>query len=1047
MLRIEQITKIYLAGATKIVALDGVSVNFRRSEFVSILGPSGCGKTTLLNIIGGLDRYTKGDLFIDGKSTKDFSARDWDAYRNHCIGYVFQNYHLIPHLSILQNVELALTIGGESKTIRHIKAIEALQKVGLGDQIDKKPNQLSGGQMQRVAIARALVSDPQIILADEPTGALDSKTSVQILDLLKEVAKDRLVIMVTHNTELAEKYSTRIVSLLDGHITSDTQPLEGAELEEIKREERLREQSIWEEKSSEAARRHRDEKMQKHAKVSPAAGGEGEQKQAQNSTGTGADSKQQTNADSKQQTNADNQQQDSEINQQQANLANLQQQDYADSKQQDNSSNQQQNYADNQQQTKSSNQQQANADNQQQANTHKAEKKTSKKTGMKGTSMSFFTALSLSFKNLLSKKGRSVLVSFAGSIGIIGIALVLSISNGFTQYINTSETQMLSNYPVTISRSGLSLEAASETSMELVEEMGNLEEFPDTDKISFFTPPSMSSFLKTNRITKEFVEYVEQLKTMESKSSEVRGLSPVLDVKKSYLFDMPLLTMGKNASTGKDEAIRIKEERNQMSQMAEIMGISNSNALFMEIVDNPEFFQSQYDLLSGKYPTQSNEIALIVDTNNRLRATLAESLGLDTSNELKFSSIIGKTYKIINNDAFYQTEGTSIIEIDEESSGKAAKYKALFDSEREGDSIELKISGILRINPDVALDMYGTGLVYLPTLTQDFIAANMNSTVANLQRDALDETKMGGITKMRVYKAAMQPDQNNIYANVMKLVTEFESNPGDSQMMGIWEENAELIRPIQQELIQMLLALPAAAEDYADEEKDSFGFPMYYFAQRMMQISSGELTSIEEMKIPLLQKLCGSDLPDKISIYPRSFETKKEIVEHLDKWNAAHPENKIAYSDPSNLFKVFGDIIDIISYVLIAFSAVSLIVSSIMIGIITYVSVIERTKEIGILRSVGASKQNVANVFNAETIILGFFAGLIGVVVTYVLCIPINAIIALLAGDVLTTSLAILNPLHALILVAVSTCLTLVSGLIPSSMAANQDPVKALRSE
>lgn len=894
MLVLNNIKKDYRVGDGFVPALKGVSVGFRRSEFVAVLGASGCGKTTLLNIIGGLDRYTDGDLIIDGKSTKDFKAYDWDAYRNHCIGFVFQSYNLIPHLTVLENVELALTLSGESAAERKRKAEEALRKVGLENETNKRPNQLSGGQMQRVAIARAIVNEPQIILADEPTGALDSKTSEQVMDLLKEIAADRLVIMVTHNRELAEQYATRIINLKDGELVGDSAPYTPDETAE-----------------------------------------QGSVGEIISATG-----------------------------------------------------------------------------------------KKKEKKGITRTSMSFFTAFKLSLKNLLTKKGRSIMVSFAGSIGIVGIALVLAISNGFKLYINRLETDTLSNFPITISRMAMDMNAIAGA----VTSTDTRVDFPDDEYISGFDSGAIfKDMLHTNTFSRDYVAHVEKLETMKSQSKKARGEALVLDVLRQYDVKMPLLTLESDA----EHNVRaVSTESSGM--MAQLMGTSS---VFNQLLDNSDYVNSQYDVIYGRYPSKYDEIALIVNKYNQLDESLMTNLGLNQyrkDGKLAFEDICdadggnGKIYKVVLNDGYYTLDGGKL----EVLGNDAAALKAAYDGEN---TITLRVTGILRVNEGAPMETYSSGLVYLPSLTKVFVDNCNASAAAAAQRALFAEGK--------VYQSMIKGGGDAL----KNMASGMSGGMSSDSMSGVLseQEEAELAEAIEY-LKKNFLSIYT---ELSDGKVADFNLVWLYL------ISENGFMSKDQAREMIMQNAGAAlsadkeTLPSSLEIFPRSFETKNEITAHLDEWNDVFPNSSVIYTDPASMLSsTMGQMIDIISYVLIAFAAISLIVSSIMIGIITYVSVIERTKEIGVLRSIGARKKDIARVFNAETMLIGFAAGLLGIGVAYLLCIPINAIIGALAA-VPIGNMAVLNPLHALAMVIISVVLTLISGLIPSGAAAKKDPVVALRTE
>lgn len=819
MLELKKIYKEYITGDFKQIALDKVNLNFRKNEFVSILGPSGSGKTTLLNIIGGLDNYTSGDLIINEVSTKDFKDNDWDIYRNHRVGFIFQNYNLIGHQSILSNVELALTLSGVGKSERRKKAILALKKVGLEKHINKNPNQLSGGQMQRVAIARALVNDPDILLADEPTGALDSTTSQQIMKLLKEVAKDKLVIMVTHNPELARTYSTRIIELRDGRIISDSNPYDGK------------------------------------------------------------------------------------------------------------------------------------------VNT--VEDEIIKKNKTKKTHMSFKTALGLSFNNLKTKKGRTILTAFAGSIGIIGIALILSLSNGVNKYIENVEAETLSSYPLTI----------VEESADLTEIMGILASGKDKeinhDKDKIYSNTIMNKMFNSF-VTKVSKNDLKTFKKYLDNNDEIGKY--VNEIKYSYNIDLNIF------NTYNGELVKVNPSNlmsdlgminsNEMSSMYSSFGMG-SNDVFVELMDNKENVLSQYDLIYGSYPKKYDEVVLIVNSNNEISDYTLYALGLkeqkmlkemmynvmkgeevdDTNLEFSYEDICNIEFKLMINTDLFTKEGNRYVD----RSNDLNYVNSILDK-----SVPLKVVGILRGNDDSVSYVSKTGGVgYTSKLTEYVINNVKNSSIVHEQ-------------------------ENNKEVNIFT---------GSSFELG---------------------------ESYEDN------------------LRKLGVTSV--------------DNPSSISIYSKDFEAKENVVRIIDEYNKeALEEKKITYTDTIGLLiNNVTTIVNIISYVLIAFVSISLVVSSIMIGIITYISVLERTKEIGILRSIGASKKDIARVFNAETFIIGLFAGCMGIIITLILNIPINVIINNLSGISGITKLPLVG---SIMLIIISVLLTMVGGLIPSKIASNKEPVLALRTE
>lgn len=843
ILELKDIKKDYKLADNVVPALKGVSIAFRHNEFVSILGPSGCGKTTMLNIIGGLDQYTSGDLIIKGQSTKKFKGGDWDTYRNHSIGFVFQSYNLIPHLSVLGNVELALTLAGISSKERKQRAMAVLERVGLKNECKKRPNQLSGGQMQRVAIARALVNNPEILLADEPTGALDSKTSVQIMELIKEISKERLVIMVTHNTELAEKYSSRIIKLLDGKVIDDSNPPS-----------------------------ENDDALERIIETLP------------------------------------------------QNAQNLQ----------------------------------------------KNDKKAFKK---KKSSMSVFTAFMLSLKNLITKKGRTILTSVAGSIGIIGVALVLAISNGFTNYINKMQTDTLGGYPIAVSTVAIDYSSLS-SFMGESNKVGTSEE---EGSFGVYNPSTIIAKMGNyNFISDKFVKYINDYIEEDNKKGDRKSLS---SVQFTYATNLKVLTEG-------SEGIIFVDTKPTTSS---IYGTSSS--LFYEGLADKDFVLSNYDIVEGKYPENKNEVLLVLNSTGALSTDMLTKLGIAVSvnsegeyERILYSDVIGKTYKVISNDTYYTPVYDSEGNVTEFSTLAKADYQTAFD----GASETLSICGVMKPREDIVVEVFDSGIMYLPELATSYQQDCKNSLIV---KKSIEDGKF---------------------------YVPFTVDISELKGFGLGIQNFNT---------------PAEIVGFV---KSSFDIDM----------TAEEATNLG------LQMVGASTIPTGIYLYPKDFDGKAEVLKLIDDWNASEDgaHNKIVYTDATEVLTgTLGELINIISYVLIAFAAISLLVSSIMIGIITYVSVVERTKEIGVLRSIGARKRDIARVFNAETFIIGLFAGLIGVVLTYILCFPVNAIIAKVSGGL--KNIAVLKFDHALILIAVSFVLTLISGLIPARIASKKDPVVALRSE
>lgn len=788
-LKLDNIKKTYKNGEV-VTALKGVSIGFRENEFVSILGPSGCGKTTLLNIIGGLDRYDSGDLIINGMSTRKFRNSDWDAYRNRSIGFVFQSYNLIGHQTVLQNVEIAMTLSGVSASERKRRAKQALVDVGLSDQMKKKPNQLSGGQMQRVAIARALVNDPDIILADEPTGALDSHTSVQIMEILKEVAKTRLVIMVTHNGELAAQYSSRIIRLLDGEIQSDSNPITETE-------------------------------------------------------------------------------------------------------------------------------------------TNSMPEQTPQKKKFKKTSMSLFTATSLSFRNLLTKRGRTIITSFAGSIGIIGVALVLALSNGLSLYMSRMQADTLSGFPITVSTGEQTINMGRPGWNNT--KSTTYKEYPG-DNVLYSYDREKNSTKHSNIITQVYLDYIGKLET------ELPGM--VNNISYTHGVNINLL------AKGQDTVVKYATSAvSSMTPSSNMMESAGGSVYWQELPENNDFILSLYDLIGdgSRLPESKNEVVLVVDKYNRIDKAFFEKLGLTNDTvKYKLTDFIGKSIlKVIPNNNYY-TKNRELF-----TAASPSDYDKLYNSDS---GTQLTIVGILRQKEDASSSYLSSGIAYTTALTAAVVADSQNSDIAKAQ----------------------------------------EGSDKD-----------------------VLLGTPFAN----DKAKDN-----------------------------ALLTLGANAMPTGINIYPKDYASKDKIKEYLDKYNEGKADvDQLIYSDlAETITSITGTLLNTVTYVVVGFAAISLLVSTIMIAIITYVSVIERTKEIGILRSVGARKKDISRVFNAETLIIGFTAGVLGVGLSYLLTIPINTIISNLAG---ITGIANLNPMHGILLIVGSMVLTLIAGFIPSRMAAKKDPVVALRTE
>ncbi|MBW4083900.1 ABC transporter ATP-binding protein/permease [Paenibacillus sp. S150] len=794
MLQLKNITKSYKTGEFTQVALDKVNLNFRESEFVAILGQSGSGKTTLLNIIGGLDQYDSGELIINGQSTEHFKDGDWDAYRNNSVGFIFQSYNLIPHLSISDNVEMGMTLSGVPSAEKHRKALEVLEKVGLKEHVHKKPNQLSGGQMQRVAIARALANNPDIILADEPTGALDSETSEQIMDLIKTIAEDKLVIMVTHNPELAESYADRVIRFSDGHAISDTNPL--------------------------------------------------------------------------------------------------------------------------------------------------ANQKTSSSYKLKETSMSFFTALKLSGKNIATKKWRTGLTAFASSIGIIGIALILSLSNGFDKQISSYEAGALSNFPISINQTAMNVELAGPPGDEATE----LPSYPAEKKLYPYDP-SENSIMHINVLTQDYIDYLNKIDP-----ELIDGISYTRAVNMNML-----VSDGEKATT---------LDKSQLSVTPYPSKQGSASGSYLE---------QYYDLLEGSFPAQKTDIVLIVDEYNRLTNAAVDALGLNYDvGSIDLADIAGTELKLVMNDDYYRKNGEQFVV-----NGTASNLMELYDS---SDAVTLTITGVLRSQEGSTMSTLSPGIVYSDELAADFIA------------DA---------QKSEIVLAQQQADFNVLTGQVLS---------------------------------------DDVAGSGAGTSAGGAG------ASPLMMMGSSAAGGASLTKENALASLGATGIPSSVSLYPIDFSAKESITDYLDKWNEGlDPADQVMYTDLAAIVtNISGSIMDGITMVLIAFAAISLVVSLIMIAIITYISVMERTKEIGVLRALGARRKDITRVFNAETFIIGACSGILGIGITYLLTIPVNAILYNLTD---LSNVAQLNPLHALSLGIISVVLTMLGGFIPAKMAAKKDPVTALRSE
>ncbi len=917
-LKLLGITKVYGSGETAVHALKGVDLDFRKNEFVSILGQSGCGKTTLLNIVGGLDRYTDGDLIINGVSTKEYKDSDWDTYRNNKIGFVFQSYNLIPHQNVINNVDMALKLSGVPQEQRRQRAMEVLEKVGLKGMEHKLPNQMSGGQMQRVAIARALVNDPEIILADEPTGALDTETSVQVLDLLKEVAKDRLVIMVTHNPELAKKYSTRIITLLDGNVTGDTNPITDTADEQAVYEEQIgkTEIAVTEDDASE-----REDT----------------------------------------QTLSDCQEIDDGVS-------------------------------------------------------DKKTKKKKEKKRKKKSSMSLFTAFRLSLSNLKTKRGRTILTSIAGSIGIIGIALVLALSTGFSGFINKLQADTLSVYPVTVSKAAVDLTDFQKlTDSTVTDEL--LQQKVENNVYERLMFGDLRNMLKNNKITDEYINYIDNFADGKNQDAQKEG-AWAYTIQKGYGMDMnnfiysDIDLLGVKYTMPIDQIVLLMEKI-----FGNLMVGTGFTAEFVrqyipsvcEIPDSQDLVESQYELLAGDWATNEDELLVVVDQYNRIPDITLAMLGIksivglnpvsgemlfDDQKEFSFDELLGNAEKGIEGRSFYYL--TNENRYAQSASGAWYDKTFLRESNPITPDSTLKIKGVVRLKEGISQGVLLTGIAYTHKLVEKVINDSQDSQVV---QTAFDNSN----------KAI---PMNCFYLDVN--TSTFQINDGDPAIIAMFNSATTI--------------------------QDKISVAGLSLSHTMTIRNLGGAGKLQAEGV--------ENKVDKISIYSAGYEEKEAIKDHLDAWNDTRTDeaDEVMYSDTTDmLFSALNTIVGAVKIVLIAFTSISLVVSSIMIGIITYISVVERTKEIGVLRSIGARKKDISRIFNAETFLIGLFAGIIGIVVTYILTIPINIIVgSFISGG---GSIASLQVTHALLLVVVSFALTLVAGIIPARIASKKDPVVALRSE
>lgn len=1007
MLELKNVIKDYVAGDNKVRALKGIDLQFRSGEFVSILGPSGCGKTTLLNIVGGLDKYTSGDLIINGKSTKDFTDRDWDAYRNHTIGFVFQSYNLIPHQTVLSNVELALTLSGVPKAERKSRAIEALEKVGLKDQLNKKPNQLSGGQMQRVAIARALVNNPDIILADEPTGALDTETSIQVMEILKSISTNKLVIMVTHNPELADAYSSRIIRMLDGKITGDSMPLSKQEYERECEE---------------------------------------------------------------------------------------------------------------------------------------CKEKTVKNSSTKKPSMSLWTAFKLSLKNLFTKKGRTTLTAFAGSIGIIGISLILAVSQGTTTYINHVQETTLSSYPLSIQESEIDFTKIINSFIKANNDDVN----HGTDKI--YKKPALYNIINSINSIEESKNDLRKFKTaLESEMQKESDLYDAVNgISYAYNYDMLIYTKNPDGKIIKSDIQTLLKNAlakytkidpsdtsgnvGGNSIISSLMGSSSmfsmsSSTLWEELLPgkngetvNP-ILHKQYDLIYGDWPNDYNQVLLVADEHNEISDLTLYALGLLPEQELdnivdaaingtkydkteqhwSYEEICAKQYyTVLPSSCYIKDQNTGkYVDLRESEQGLKILYEKAFP---------LKVAGIIRPKKDAEATMLNGSICYTTKLTKflieqskdvNIIKAQLADTTTDIFTGLPFKSNTGSLSDEQKKTDFIKYVNGLNAAQKAELYVKIACIPSEEQMHRFTEDATQRAAKFSREtkenmIINAICSQTEMSEDIikpyvqsmSDDELDKYLID-YFVSQSVASYAKTKAKKLESMseadKVSALENDMQSytdkqfatyydetivfsdstlennyyklgyvdiDSPSAISIYATSFNNKDVIIKYIDKYNrqSQKEEDKISYTDYVGLImNSVTLIIDAITYVLIAFVAISLIVSSIMIAVITLISVQERTKEIGILRSLGASKANVSNMFNAETVIIGFSSGVLGILITYLLCIPINLILHALTG--IPNLNALLKVPSALLLILISMLLTLISGLIPSRSAAKKDPVVALRTE
>lgn len=972
MLQLKNIVKDYQTGGNVVHALRGVTLRFRKNEFVSILGASGCGKTTLLNIVGGLDHYTSGDLIINGVSTKDYKDRDWDVYRNHRIGFVFQSYNLIPHQTVLTNVELALTIAGVSKSERKKRAKEALERVGLGAELHKRPNQLSGGQMQRVAIARALVNNPEILLADEPTGALDTTTSEQIMDLIREIAGERLVIMVTHNPEIAEAYSTRIVRLQDGLVVSDSNPYNGEEAGP-KYVQAVAHCDLC----GKGLRISQAQVGMQRMYVCPHCGNKfifcAKDESENSALSTGKTTKK------------------------------------AEKK------------------------------------AAKKEKKKNKKKG-ESASMSFFTSLALSARNLLTKKGRTAITSIAGSIGIISVCLVLALSNGFNGYIKKTQEDMLSSFPLEITETTMDMTAVI-TGMNSLSEMPDLDKIGDKVYVNSFLTNIAQGMTVTNDLSEEYLAYLNNMdKSIYTAIAYGTGLNlsnnlfTTVEVEQDGHPVKRIMSLSTLKEAYRQKLTEQEEKYANLAPLVDYLGaiygtMPGTSDLTSE--EYGEYVLSQYDVVGNNaaFPTKSNQAVLVVGGHNDVTDLTLAQLGLISEQQfmslfpkpgeqvdedkktemyIDFDEVIGKKFVLYYNNEVYTASSGEEYVLDYAGTRADLNTKAKDENGKQVEiGIDIEVTAVLRLKEGLTYGCLGSGLFFTEQLYSEYQKVNAKSDIVDmLNNQPKEQAKV--LTALAAYAAELETLEPTSPAYTAKFM----------ELAQYYKENKQHFRRVAKTLDSYYV-------EYVPEDSN--------FAKFLgnMYVLYGDTA---------LRAVGGKSNPNSIKIYTDSFEAKEQVLSYLDAWNDTHEKGqKIRYTDTvGDLMTMVETILNAIKYVLVAFTSISLVVSSVMIGIITYVSVVERTKEIGVLRSLGARKKDIKNLFNAETFIIGLASGVFGVAVTYLISFGVNALLGALTGIATLASLPISS---AIAMIAVSVVLTLISGLIPAKAAAKKDPVIALRTE